>query len=115
MRARVLTKREIAERLRSELDGFIREELTDARREVTRAMREANLALAQLNQALQTVEALWMDVAQAEQEAIENDETQRGGGRQKENAQGRPTATERSGGTFVSVMDEYSTDEVKEQ
>lgn len=67
--ARVLTKRELAERLRRELDSFIREELAEAWREVTRTMREANLALAQLNQALQTVEALRMDAAQAEREA----------------------------------------------
>lgn len=67
--ARVLTKRELAERLRRELDSFIREELAEARREVTRTMREANVALAQLHQALQTLEALRMDVAQAEREA----------------------------------------------
>jgi hypothetical protein len=67
--ARVLTKRELAEQLRRELDSFIREELAEVRHEVTRTMREANLALAQMNQALQTLEALRMDVAQAEREA----------------------------------------------
>lgn len=69
IKARVLTKRQVSERLRRELDGFIREELAEARREVTRTMREANVALAQLHQALQTLEALRMDVAQAEREA----------------------------------------------
>lgn len=66
---RILTKHELAEQLRRELDSFIREELAEARREVTRTMREANVALAQLHQALQTLEALRMDVAQAEREA----------------------------------------------
>lgn len=69
IKARVLTKRQVSERLRRELDGFIREELAEARREVTRTMREANVALAQLHQALQTLEALRMDVARAEREA----------------------------------------------